>query len=79
MAGLRGGKRRVYVCMADGFFKAGDPPPPDHDYVGWHEWADVQSSGGLKQAQCEHGRWLFPQEACKRHLALDAERQGRLI
>lgn len=74
MAGLRGGKRRVYVCMTD-FFKTGDPPPADHDYVHWHEWADVQGSGGLKQAQCEHGRWLFPQESCARHLTLDTERQ----
>ncbi len=55
-------------------FKKGDPPPLPHDYLGWQEWARIQHRGGLRQALCEHQRWVFPQEGCGRHLALDQSR-----
>lgn len=32
-------------------------------YLQWHEWAEVQEKGGLRQTQpyrCKH--WLYPQE-----------------
>ncbi len=61
------------------YLRKGSQPPADHDYVGWHAWADYQAAAGLKQSQCEHGRWLFPQENCKRHLTLEAERQGKMV
>jgi hypothetical protein len=49
--------------MAQGvkMFKVGSMPPKG--YVAWHEWADVQAKGGLKQSQCDKClMWLFPQE-----------------
>lgn len=37
---------------------------PPSGYIAWHEWAEVQTKGGLKQSQCgECGLWYFPQEA----------------
>lgn len=37
--------------------------PPD-GYIAWHEWAEAQGKGGLKQSQCgECDLWFFPQEA----------------
>lgn len=37
--------------------------PPD-GYTAWHEWAEAQRKGGLKQSQCvECGLWFFPQES----------------
>jgi len=42
-------------------FKPGDPAPSD--YLGWHEWAEVQHKAGLRQVTCGHcGKWRFPQE-----------------
>lgn len=37
---------------------------PPSGYIAWHEWAEAQGKGGLKQSQCgECGLWFFPQEA----------------
>ena len=56
--------------------------PPD-GYIAWHEWAEAQGRGGLKQSQCgECGLWLFPQEAinhapnkaCTRHARVGAQK-----
>lgn len=42
-------------------YKVGDQPPSD--YLGWHEWADIQYAGGLRQCQCgKCGKYKFPQE-----------------
>jgi hypothetical protein len=42
-------------------FKVGSMPPKN--YVAWHEWAEVQTKGGLEQSQCAKCfLWLFPQE-----------------
>lgn len=44
-------------------YKAGDPPPPDHDYNGWHDWAAVQHKAGLRQVRCgQCSLYRFPQE-----------------
>lgn len=43
-------------------FEVGSMPPLG--YLAWHEWADAQVKGGLKQSQCkECGLWYFPQES----------------
>lgn len=42
-------------------YQPGDPPP--EGYIAWHEWAEAQRRGGLKQSQCgQCGLWRFPQE-----------------
>ena len=42
-------------------YKVGSMPPKG--YLQWHEWAEIQGKGGLKQAICPKClRWLFPQE-----------------
>ncbi len=42
-------------------YKVGDPPPDG--YVAWHDWAEVQHKGGLRQKLCSRcGRWFYPQE-----------------
>ena len=46
--------------LCGGFYKAGDPKPAG--YGARQEWAEIQVKGGLKQTQCGHGKWLFPQE-----------------
>lgn len=34
-----------------------------HDYIGWHAWADALFKAGQRQAQCKKcERWLFPEE-----------------
>lgn len=44
-------------------WKKGDQPPADHDYLGWHAWAEVQHKAGLRQRECGRcARWKFPQE-----------------
>jgi len=45
-------------------WKPGDLPPTDKsDYLGWHEWAEVQHQAGLRQQQCGGcGKWFYPQE-----------------
>ena len=47
-------------------WKPGDLPPTDKsDYLGWHEWAEVQHKAGLRQRRCwKCGLWRFPQEVC---------------
>jgi hypothetical protein len=36
---------------------------PPQGYIAWHEWADAQHKGGLRQKQCGVcGLWRFPQE-----------------
>lgn len=53
---------RIYLSVTPDF-KVGDPPPHESAYTHWHEWADVQHKGGLRQAQCGScARWHFPQE-----------------
>jgi len=43
-------------------YKVGSMPPSG--YIAWHEWAEAQIKGGLKQLQCAGcGLWLFQQEA----------------
>jgi hypothetical protein len=54
------------------FFKVGDPVP--ESYVAWHDWAEVQHRGGLRQTRCEHGKWLYPQEQCDHQIRLEASR-----
>ena len=45
--------------MAD--VKVGDPRPDG--YLAFHEWANIQHKGGLRQQQCSTcGLWFFPQE-----------------
>jgi len=44
-------------------YEVGDPEPSG--YAQWHEWAAVQSEGGLEQALCRFGRYHFPQERCR--------------
>jgi hypothetical protein len=51
------------VCIIEGKrYKPGDLPPSD--YLGWHEWAEVQRKAGIKPALCAKGcgRWITPQE-----------------
>lgn len=52
-------------------FKVGDPAP--RGYVQWHEWAEVQSKGGLRQKRCRWRRWHFPQEECRHGLSVTPE------
>lgn len=41
--------------------EVGDPRPDG--YLAFHEWAEVQHKGGLRQQQCSTcGLWFFPQE-----------------
>lgn len=55
--------KKLLCLLITPFYKVGDPRPPDpHDYIGWHEWARVQTAGGLQQAQGPDGKWRFPQE-----------------
>lgn len=45
-------------------FTVGDPPPSG--YCEWHEWAQVQLKGGLRQKRCRFcGLLHFPQEGCR--------------
>jgi hypothetical protein len=45
-------------------FKAGDPPPSG--YLEWHEWANAQERGGLRQRRCPIcQKWRYPQEDCR--------------
>lgn len=62
---LRIGQKLVGFLDFGEDFKPGDPPPADHDYCGWHEWAAVQHKAGLRQSKCSVcGKWRFPQENC---------------
>lgn len=44
-------------------FKVGDRQPEDAGYLAWHEWAEVQHKGGLRQKECGRcGLWRYPQD-----------------
>lgn len=59
--------RAVHIC-GTATFEQGDPPPPPHDYLGWHSWADVQHKAGLRQSVCSRcGLYQFPQEMTVSH------------
>jgi hypothetical protein len=50
------------VCFSESY-KAGDPPPPDHAYSAWHEWAAIQHKAGLRQVRCgQCSLYRYPQE-----------------
>ena len=54
---------KIACILAQKEYKPGDMPPDDSDYLGWHEWADVQRKAAIKQVQCCHCcRWKTPQE-----------------
>jgi hypothetical protein len=45
-------------------FEVGSQPPKG--YNAWHEWAEIQHKGGLRQTICNVcGKWEFPQENCE--------------
>lgn len=58
------GKRSYALLTFQEDWKPGDQPPKDaSDYLGWHEWAEVQHKAGLRQKQCGGcGLWKYPQE-----------------
>lgn len=42
-------------------YKPGDQAP--EGYLAWHEWADTQHKGGLRQKECGRcSKWKYPQE-----------------
>lgn len=42
-------------------YEVGSMPPTG--YLAWHEWAETQHKGGLRQKCCSCcGKWKFPQE-----------------
>lgn len=54
------------VTMSPGF-KVGDQAP--EGYLDWHEWAEIQHKGGLRQVQCPKcGKWQYPQELSTREI-----------
>jgi len=56
-------KKKLPVTILDigGTFKVGDMPPSG--YCDWHQWAEVQHKGGLRQKRCGFcSKWNFPQE-----------------
>ena len=54
--------RQAFICGTR-TFKVGDPAPSG--YLEWHEWANVQHKGGLRQLRRRCGFWHFPQEVCE--------------
>lgn len=55
---------KAIVTLSPGF-KIGDPEP--QGYLDWHEWAEIQHKGGLRQTQCPRcSRWQFPQSLSTR-------------
>lgn len=55
-------KYRLFIDFVDKY-EIGDQPPSG--YCNWHEWAKVQSTGGLRQRRCwKCSLWRFPQEVC---------------
>lgn len=59
-------------------FKPGDPAPKG--YVQWHEWADAQYEGGLRQTQCPIcNLWRFPQELSTREHKWVGRKRGRKV
>lgn len=53
-------KSRIHIGIIP-FFLVGDPSP--QGYSEWHEWAEIQYKGGLRQTLCPVcARWFFPQE-----------------
>ncbi len=56
-------------------FKVGDQPP--RGYQAWHEWAEVQYQGGLRQKVCPRCcLWRFPQETCRAQGTCPKEKQS---
>ena len=50
-----------FICILPaGSYQVGDLPPSG--YTAWHEWANAQYSGGLRQVRRQCGRYYFPQE-----------------
>lgn len=75
---VRFGGGTAILTHQDGW-KAGDPPPADHDYLGWHAWAEVQHKAGLRQDECGRcGRWKFPQELSGLKIKTPAKTRGGL-
>lgn len=60
-------------------YKPGDMPPSD--YLGWHEWADIQHKAGLRQVPCGRcGKWRFPQELSDTTLTWTAkDKRGKSV
>lgn len=46
--------------MSDHIWEVGSLPPSG--YVDWHEWAEAQEKGGLRQKRQPCGHYMFPQE-----------------
>lgn len=65
------------IMHVAGDYKPGDPPPPRHAYLDWHEWAEVQHRAGLRQSMCcDCSRWFYPQELSTQEVSYEA-RTGR--
>lgn len=61
-ARVKFGDGQAIITHQDGW-QAGDMPPPDHDYLGWHAWAEVQHKAGLRQVECgKCSKWQYPQQ-----------------
>jgi len=57
---------QAIVTMSPGF-KVGDPAP--EGYLDWHEWAETQHKGGLRQVECPGcSKWRYPQELSTREV-----------
>jgi hypothetical protein len=56
-------KRKEPAVYLGTDYKPGDPPPPNHAYVEWFNWAQVQDRAGIKQRKCPKCLlWWYPQE-----------------
>ncbi len=56
-------RKRLLCLLITPYYKPGDPPPPAHDYLGWHEWVRIQYESGLRQTLRPDGKWRFPQDS----------------
>lgn len=54
---------RIFICGGHDY-KPGDMPPTERlDYLGWHDWPEVQRKAGVLQSRCKKcEKWLTPQE-----------------
>lgn len=60
---VRAGGTTFIVTEQSGWKPGDKPPSSEHDYLGWHAWAEVQHKAGLRQVACGGcGRWKYPQE-----------------
>lgn len=76
--GVAANKTRALITF-DEDWKAGDQPPEDHDYLGWHAWAAVQHKAGLRQVMCSQCcLWKFPQELSERKIESVAYRDKKM-